>query len=279
MGLDYSIAKFLFERSKAAPLGRVLVLGRQTVYMTPREVADVRTWSGVNLRPTGFADDFFRAIGATEISFLDRSGHEGADILHDLNQPISSDFHARFDSVLDGGTLEHIFNFPVALKTCMEAVREGGCLFIFSPANSMMGHGFYQFTPELFYRCLAPAYGFQVERLLIRHGNTWFEARNPSTVGARVEAATPRPAVLFVSARRESIRPIFEPWPIQSDYANGSWSYPLSEGSTRLVLKDRMIARFPLLTELQAQWRAFKAARSRRLGNPVLFRRLGPKLS
>jgi len=179
MGLDYSVAKFLFERSKEAPLGRILVLGRQTVYMTPREMADVRAWSGANLAPAGFADDFFRALGATEISFLDRSCHESADILHDLNQPLASDFHAKFDTVLDGGTLEHVFNFPVALKTCMEAMREGGRLFIFSPVNSMMGHGFYQFTPELFYRCLAPAYGFQVERLLIRHDSVWFEARNP----------------------------------------------------------------------------------------------------
>ena len=277
MGLDHSIAKFLFERSKSAPLGRALILGRQNVYMTPSEVEDVRVWSGVSLRVGGFADDFFRALGATEISFLDRSRHEGADILHDLNRPIATNFHAQFDSVLDGGTLEHVFNLPVALKTCMEAVKKGGRLFIFSPANSMMGHGFYQFTPELFYRCLAPAYGFEVERVLIRHAGTWFEAKDPSDVGARVEAATPKPAALFVSARRESIRPIFESWPIQSDYAD-DWQPKASSSDHEGGVKWWIISRFSLLAQLQAKWRALKQARYKRLENPRLFRKLGPDL-
>ena len=141
-----------------------------------------------------------------------------------------------------------------------------------------MGHGFYQFTPELFYRCLAPAYGFELERVLIRHAGTWFEAKNPSNVGARVEAATPKPASLFVSARRESIRPIFESWPIQNDYA-GDWQpKALSSDDVKGGVKWWIISRFSLLAELQAKWRALKQARYRRLENPSLFRNLGADL-
>ena len=36
----------------------------------------------------------------------------------------------------------------------------GGSIFVNTPANNMMGHGFYQFSPELMYRIFAEANGF-----------------------------------------------------------------------------------------------------------------------
>ena len=33
-----------------------------------------------------------------------------------------------------------------------------------TPANNFFGHGFYQFTPELFFRIFSAANGFEVER-------------------------------------------------------------------------------------------------------------------
>ena len=62
----------------------------------------------------------------------------------------------QFDVVYDGGTLEHVFNFPVALRNAMELLRPGGRLFtIHTCANNLCGHGFYQFSRELFYRTLS----------------------------------------------------------------------------------------------------------------------------
>lgn len=96
-----------------------------------------------------------RALGAGNVSSCDFSGYEKATLIHDLNVPIGPEWHERFDMVIDGGTLEHVFNFPVAIANCMNLVKTGGHLLLFSPSNNMCGHGFYQFSPELFFRVLA----------------------------------------------------------------------------------------------------------------------------
>ncbi|MBV9999150.1 MAG: hypothetical protein JO015_08560 [Verrucomicrobia bacterium] len=258
-------------------LGDLLLLGRQTVYMAPREIATVKAWTGIGLEPSGFADEFFRALGAESISFLDHSDYEGANLVHDLNEPLAPEYHARFHTVIDGGTLEHVFNFPVALRTCMESVCKGGRLVILSIANGHMGHGFYQFSPELFYRALAPSNGFEVERLLIRHAGRWYEANDPAAVGCRIEAMTSRPASIFVSARRVHLTKIFANWPVQSDYslpalAQGGASSPASSWT------DRVAARSMTMAELRARWRSYRGSRHRRLSNPRFFRQLGASL-
>jgi len=68
--------------------------------------------------------------------------------------------------VIDGGTLEHVFNFPVAIKNAMQMVRAGGRLSLSPPANNYFGHGFYQFSPELFYRVLSAEKRVPLERMI-----------------------------------------------------------------------------------------------------------------
>jgi hypothetical protein len=69
MGLDFKSAEFLCtEVRRGISPGCLLVLGRPTVYMAPREIAKVRAWTGVALKPSGFADEFFRALGAERAS-------------------------------------------------------------------------------------------------------------------------------------------------------------------------------------------------------------------
>ncbi|MBV8900987.1 MAG: hypothetical protein JOY92_12845 [Verrucomicrobia bacterium] len=278
MGLDFKSAEFLCtEVRRGISLGCLLLLGRQTVYMAPREIAKVKAWTGVALKPAGFADEFFRALGAESISFLDHSNYEGADLVHDLNEPLAREYHARFETVIDGGTLEHVFNFPIALRSCMESVCEGGRLMIFSIANGHMGHGFYQFSPELFYRALAPSNGFEIERLLIRHAGVWYEASDPAAVGSRIEAVTSRPASIFVSARRVHLTKIFETWPIQSDYSLPTLPRG-GAGCASPSWAERLAVRSATLAELQARWRTYRGSWHRHLSNRAFFRKLGASL-
>jgi hypothetical protein len=82
MGLNFSSAEFLYSNAKRGiSLGRLLVLGRQLVHMTLQQTKKVKHWTGVRLQPAGFADDFFRTLGATSISFLDYFEYEGARAL------------------------------------------------------------------------------------------------------------------------------------------------------------------------------------------------------
>jgi len=40
---------------------------------------------------------------------MDFSAYEGADLVHNLNQPVVKSLEGRFNFILDGGTTEHVF--------------------------------------------------------------------------------------------------------------------------------------------------------------------------
>jgi SAM-dependent methyltransferase len=149
------------------------------------------------------------------------SDFEGAEVVHDLNKPLPQQFKERFDLVYDGGTLEHVFNFPLALQNCMEMLRPGGRLFLHTIANNYCGHGFYQFSPELFFRVFSDENGFQMERMIAHRVGPygrWFEVSDPSAIRSRVEVITFTPLQLIVRARRTKVVPLFTTAPQQSDY-------------------------------------------------------------
>ena len=108
-----------------------------------------------------YADRFWRDIlGVRDLSTIDNSDYEGASIVHDLNRPVPPELWEGFDAVVEAGSLEHIFNFPVAIANLMKMVRVGGTIFLTTVANNLCGHGFYQFSPELIYRVFSPENGF-----------------------------------------------------------------------------------------------------------------------
>jgi hypothetical protein len=99
---------------------------------------------------------FFHNLGFKAISSLDISAYEGADIVEDLNNPdIAERIGKRYDLIYDSGTVEHIFDAPVALRTINRLTEVGGAVVHISPANGFMDHGFWQISPDLlisFYR-------------------------------------------------------------------------------------------------------------------------------
>lgn len=173
---------------------------------------------------TGFAEPLFEELGAREVRSLDASDWERATDIHDLNLPLPENLRGRFSAVVDSGTLEHVFNFPQALRSAMELVELDGHLILMAPTNDQPGHGFYQFSPDLFFRALTPDNGFTVERCAFKedHG-AWYDVKDPADVGRRLEFRTRKSSMLFVIARRVRIVPVFETWPQQSDYAR-AWS-------------------------------------------------------
>src|SRR5439155_26296377 len=67
-----------------------------------------------------YAEPLFRALGAKEVVSLDASKYQGSSFEHDMNLPIPEKFQQQFDVVYDGGSIEHVFNAPQALKNCMQ---------------------------------------------------------------------------------------------------------------------------------------------------------------
>ncbi len=261
MGLDLHSAQFLLNQKKrGVRFGRVLTLGRQGVYMPAHLYQGYLKTLGVSQEQRDYADDFFRGLGATTIDFMDASNYEGANVVHDLNQPISTQFAEAYDCVFDGGALEHVFNFPTALKNCMAMVRTGGHLILITTWNNYAGHGFYQFSPELFYAALSVENGYAVEQMLIVQRNRWYAVANPGEVGGRIELINAQPTLLFLTARRLESKPVFSTWPQQSDYsarwaANNTSPTQLSVGPG---FKEAWLKKSAALRSLQRRWQARK---------------------
>jgi len=164
------------------------------------------------LREGGYAEEFLRRLGAQETcSSMPPSTRRLSGARHEPAGP--AELKGKFSAVIDGGTLEHIFNFPTAIRNCMEMLEVGGHFFSQTMANNFMGHGFYQFSPELFYRVFSPENGFRVHRAVLfesRVGKpTWHEAADPKDIGERVELINGRQTYLMLHAERVADVPIF----------------------------------------------------------------------
>jgi hypothetical protein len=221
MGIDKDVAKFLLSaRERKVNFQKSLMLGNQQFQVFDYDYQTLADTFKLNNFPSiETGADFFRFLGAGEISAMDFSDYEGAAILHDLNKPVADELKEKFTFVLDGGTLEHIFNFPVALANAMAMIAVGGHLAVITGGNNFLGHGFYQFSPELFYRALGAENGFTVERMIAAEvGGKWYEVADPKEVRGRVELINERPVYLMVLARKIERRPLFAETPQQSDY-------------------------------------------------------------
>lgn len=179
MGMNYDILNLL--RDVLPLLGdlsqrKVLTLGVQDCYFTYDEVVPFLAAKGLlRCRPdpsdveltTGFkwaADSepnkyatcihqksLFAMLGflPDNVCSLDGNKYEGADLVHDLNVPMT-DMAATYDLIFDGGTIEHVFSIKDALFNCVTMCRMGGAVVHYGPA-AILNHGYYNFNAELFH--------------------------------------------------------------------------------------------------------------------------------
>ena len=247
MGVTLATAEFLVDaHQRGASFERTATIGRQALFAGPRRLERMLrrrgAWngSGGELRrrlatAPGTLEPLLEVLGAVEITAIDASEYEGADLLHDLNEPVPEALHGRFTTVFDGGTMEHVFDVPAVLRNYLAMVEVGGRLILHTMANNYLGHGFYQFSPELFFRVLTPENGYVVERVLlvendilwrgapglrvpVERSGRWFEVTDPEAVRSRVELKNRRPVVIQVVARRTADVPLLARPPQQSDY-------------------------------------------------------------
>ena len=96
---------------------------------------------------------------------MDFSNYEGATILHDLNVKLKDGEMSKYDTVLDLGTLEHVYNISNALFNLSKLCKVGGQILHVLPANQMCGHGFWQISPELFFSLYSERNGYGQTRV------------------------------------------------------------------------------------------------------------------
>lgn len=228
MGLDTPAVKFLCAaKSMGVDFSNTATIGRQSFFPDPLSLQRVFSVLGVSreaeafLRENPYGEAFFSLLGARCVDSIDCSGYEEATILHDMNTPISDDLRGRFSLVHDGGTLEHVFDAVQGLQNCLEMVRVGGHFSMANVANNFMGHGFWQFSPDLIFRALSPANGFRIECVLLHEavgGGAWYLTADPAEARSRVELRNSLPTYIMALAQRASEAEVFAVPPQQSDY-------------------------------------------------------------
>lgn len=98
-------------------------------------------------KPT--SKELFALLGAQHYEDIDIDPSGGCTITHDLNNPVPTEFHERYDFVFEHGTLEHVFDIKTALSNVAHMTKVGGYVCHISPLN-FINHGFYNFSLNIF---------------------------------------------------------------------------------------------------------------------------------
>lgn len=105
-------------------------------------------------------------------------------------------------------------------------VQVGGHLLICNICNNFSGHGFYQFSPELFFRALSEERGFKVEWIALAEyggGVQWYHVSDPETAGQRNLLSNLKPTYIFVLAKKIEDKDLSNIPIQQSDYVS-NWA-------------------------------------------------------
>ena len=234
MGIDlHNLGLLAHAHDLGASFARTVGIGRQAVFVDPPELQRFQALRGLApLAPRSAEQRYFEPLlkewfGAARVDSIDASPYESATLVHDMNLPLPAAFcdAGGYDAVLDFGCLEHVFSFPVAWRNCAQLCRVGGHLLHALPANNLAGHGFYQFSPELFFNLYRQENGFELRGLWLamkadaRH---WWRVADPRQLGRRVTLLNAHETYLLVIARKLRESGPMAP-PQQSDYAEQAW--------------------------------------------------------
>jgi len=196
MGIGLSATEYMARAIEDFGIGgSALTLGRQDVWFDEKQLGQVAgkmNWGAVGGNGIAFHDKkrasrarqlydkglahrrgdpqyisdelLFCALGFQSLDSADVNDFEGATVIHDFNHPGLADAAGKqFDFIFDGGTTEHVFHVPNMMRNIFDALKVGGFVLHAAPSNNHVDHGFYQFSPTLFYDWYA-ANGWAIKR-------------------------------------------------------------------------------------------------------------------
>lgn len=291
MGLNYNDVRCLLEWRRGDQGGKVVTLGHLSLALHPKDILKLRQQFAGDPRATAwldryrwadYVDDMLReALKFDSVTSIDFSQYEGATVIQDIGAPLRPDLAGQFDLAVDGGTLEHVFNFPVAVGNLMRLVKVGGAVYTQNPCNSLAGHGFYQFSPELMYRVFSEPNGFKISfvRIAMAHnlsveqttGQHVYDVADPAKYGGRVLLACENPAIMMsLAVKQADVEPFAKPV-LQSDYVE-KW---LGEAPVQLNWKGKLVERIgKTLAFLPASISKYRDRRNASVRNTRAYKRL-----
>lgn len=171
MGLDQTAVEGLVREHTYKPItGDVVLVGRLTIDLTPTELLALFREHGLHPECAGSGDvrldvttrhpdkagrpliansEIFRLFGARSIRALDQSPYEGAELIHDLNEPVPAQLEGCADFIVDGGVTDNVWDPALTLLNYARMLRPGGRLYT---ANMLSNHHEpYCMLPPLWY--------------------------------------------------------------------------------------------------------------------------------
>jgi hypothetical protein len=238
MGIDIHVLRFLQFAHKHQIFGRVATFGRQKIGVDSHTL---QTILGIP-RTTKYMGQYCESLlidcfGATSVDSYDYSAYDGATHIADFNKSIIPD--REYDTVIDAGSSEHVYNVPQALNNLSILCRAEGQILHIVPANNFCGHGFWQFSPELFFSLYSEPNGYRDTTVFfanLEDTRHWYEVSKPSN-GHRAAIKSPGRVYLLVRTRkvshvsRDSIQ--------QSDYVH-AWTNKVPAVTLKTILKERI---------------------------------------
>jgi len=229
MGFDSNGVKLLFKAKQLdVNFDKVITIGRQRLILKEKDMQQLIVDAGFSnneceniFNNNSYSEPFLKLLGAKITDSIDVSDYEGATVVHNLNFPVSDNLKNKYTLVIDGGCLEHVFNFPVAIKNCMDLIQKNGYYIGITPTNNFFGHGFYQFSPELYYRIFSQSNGFQFVKMYFyidKKKSPIYEVLDPLNINQRIIMVNAYPSYLFVIAKKIEEKEVFSQMPQESDY-------------------------------------------------------------
>ncbi len=168
MGLSSQAIRVILNDHKYKPItGSVLLIGRQTVYLTPEEAIKLIQEEGLPIRPGaqaevdkttrssstgGFISDasLFSLFTDAKVQALDVSDYEGAEIVCNLNEPLRETLVGQFDFIYNGSCLDNIFDPATSIKNLSRLLNSSGRIVHVEHGSSFNGP-YLMYPPDWFY--------------------------------------------------------------------------------------------------------------------------------
>lgn len=167
MAITRHLAELILVEHRFRPIaGRVLLLGRQTVFMTPDEATALVRKLGLQVRPdaraeicgmphgrrNGYISDasFFSLFSDAEVRACDVTDYEGAEYLFDLSQAPPAELLGAFDFVYNGSVLDNVFDPAAALRNAARMLKPDGVLLGYE-GMVHWGAAYLKMSPDWFF--------------------------------------------------------------------------------------------------------------------------------
>ena len=230
MGIDYHSLRFLKYARRKQAFGAVATIGRQGLHLPPWKVREILGLEAMIDFGAYCERLLTEQFAATSVESYDNSDYESATHVTDMNHALATE--RKYDTIIDAGCLEHVYNVSQALKNVSALANPGAQILHMLPANGFCGHGFWQFSPELFFSLYSDANGYRETEVFLAdlaNERSWFKVKEPRG-GKRADVVTSK--AVYVLVRTRLVGPFSHDNVQQSDYAFAWNKSTAAEGVT-----------------------------------------------